>query len=70
MKATRVNRATKDVIFWMVQQRPCTIRQIAEYCSSNSYEVVKYLSEMVRHGQIMVKSVNGQLFVSSSNLNN
>lgn len=66
MKTPRVDRATKDVIFSMIQQQPCTIQQIAEYCSSNSYEVVKYLSEMARHGQILVKSINGQLIISSS----
>lgn len=70
MKTTRLNQATRDVIFSMVQHQPCTIQQIAEYCSSNSYEVVKYLSEMARHGQILVRSVNGQLIVSSSTMSN
>lgn len=62
----QANRKTRDVIMSMVQDRPCSIRQITTSCSSKSYEVVKLLSEMVRSGQIMVKSTNEGIFVVSS----
>jgi hypothetical protein len=62
----QANRKTRDVIMSMVQDHPCSIRQITTSCSSRSYEVVKLLSEMVRSGQIMVKSTNEGIFVVSS----
>ncbi len=63
LKKRHVNRETRDVILSMVQDRPCTIRQITNAFSSKSYEVVKLLSDMVRNKQIMVKSTSEGLFV-------
>ena len=68
MEANRLHRPTRDFILTMIRQGPCTIRQIADTCHSSSYDVVRYLSDMVRHDQIMVKSVNGQLIVSSGTM--
>jgi hypothetical protein len=67
MREMRVNRETKDVILSMVKDRPCTIRQITNAFSNKSYEVVKLLSDMVRNGQVMVKSTNEGLFVVRNN---
>ena len=69
MEKRHVNRETKDVILSMVNDRPCTIRQITNAFSNKSYEVVKLLSDMVRNGQLMVKSTNEGLFVISGNSN-
>ncbi|MCB2148194.1 MAG: hypothetical protein KQI81_17085 [Deltaproteobacteria bacterium] len=68
-RKSHVNRETKDVILSMVKDRPCTIRQITNAFSNKSYEVVKLLSDMVRKGQVMVKSTNEGLFVISGNPN-
>jgi len=62
----QVNRKTRDVILSMIQDRPCSIRQITTSCSSRSYEVVKLLSDMVRSGQILIKSTNEGIFVVST----
>ena len=62
-KRTGGNRSTKDVILSMVRRKPCTIRQIARSCAASSNEVVKHLSDMVRNGQIAVKSADDQLLV-------
>ena len=62
----QVNRKTRDVILSMVQDRPCSIRQITTSCRSRNYEVVKLLSDMVRSGQILVKSTNEGIFVVRS----
>ena len=67
LKKRHVNRETRDVILSMVQDRPCTIRQITNAFSSKSYEVVKLLSDMVRNKQIMVKSTSEGLFVVNNN---
>jgi len=56
----------RDVILSMLNRQPCTIRQIADYCSSNRYEISRYLSEMSRQGLIMVQYINGQIVVSGS----
>ncbi len=69
MRKRHLDRETKDVIFSMVKDRPCTIRQITSAFSNKSYEVVKLLSDMVRHGQVTVKSTNEGLFVVSGNPN-
>jgi hypothetical protein len=69
MRKRHINRETKDVIFSMVKDRPCTIRQITNAFSNKSYEVVKLLSDMVRHGQVTVKSTNKGLFVIRGNPN-
>lgn len=69
MGKRHVNRETKDVILSMVKDRPCTIRQITSAFSNKSYEVVKLLSDMVRNGQVMVKSTNEGLFVINGNPN-
>jgi hypothetical protein len=66
LKKRHVNRETRDVILSMVQDRPCTIRQITNAFSNKSYEVVKLLSDMVRNKQILVKSTSEGLFVVSS----
>lgn len=68
MKATEAGQPTRDIILSMIKHEPCTIRQIADYCSSDSYEIVKYLSAMSRQGQITVQYINGQLIVSSSSV--
>lgn len=68
-KEKHVNRGTRDVILSMVQDRPCTIRQITNAFSNKSYEVVKLLSDMVRNRQLMVKSTSEGLFVISSDTN-
>jgi hypothetical protein len=62
----QVNRMTRDVILSMVKKSPCSIQQISNAFSSRSYEVIKLLSEMVRSGQILVKSTNEGLFIVSS----
>jgi len=67
MRNRCVNRETKDVILSMVKDRPCTIRQITNAFSNKSYEVVRLLSDMVRNGQVMVKSTNEGLFVVNNN---
>ena len=65
--AHRLDLSTRDVILSMLERQPCTIRQLAEHCSSNRYEITKYLSKMSKKGLIMVKYINGQLIVSSKN---
>jgi hypothetical protein len=64
--ANNVKQATKDVILSMVQKRPCSVQQITHSFSNGSYEVIKLLSDMVRKGQLMVKSTNEGLFVVST----
>ena len=64
---THVSRATPDVSLTMIESRPCSIQQITHSFSTRSYEVIKLLSDMVRKGQIMVKSTNEGLFVVSGN---
>jgi hypothetical protein len=53
----------------MVADRPHSVKQISHSFSARSYEVVKLLSEMVRNGQIMVKSTNEGLFVVGAHPN-
>ena len=60
-----VSRATKDVILSMVENKPCSVQQITHSFKSRSYEVIKLLSDMVRTGQIAVKSTDEGLFVVS-----
>jgi len=62
-KRRGANRSTRDVILSMVRKKPCTIQQIARTCAANSNEVVKHLSDMVRSGQIAVKSMGDRLLV-------
>ena len=62
----QVNRATRNVILSMVEKSPCSIQQISQSFSARNYEVLKLLSDMVRSGQVMVKSTNEGLFVISS----
>jgi hypothetical protein len=62
----QVNRMSRDVILSMVKKSPCSIQQISNTFSNRSYEVIKLLSDMVRSGQILVKSTNEGLFVVSS----
>jgi hypothetical protein len=64
-----INRESKDVILSMVKDRPCTIRQISNAFSNKSYDVIKLLSDMVRNGQVMIKSTNEGLFVINGNPN-
>lgn len=64
-----VNKGTRDAILSMVEDKPCTIRQITSAFHNKSYEVVKLLSDMVRQGQIMIKSTNEGLFVVGGNTN-
>lgn len=54
-------------ILSMLKRRPCTIRQLAEAFASSSYEVVKYLSDMVRSGEIAVRSADNQLLIVRAN---
>jgi hypothetical protein len=61
--------ATRNVILSMVQKRPCTIRQITCAFNSRSYEVIKLLSDMVRNGQVMIKSTDNGLFVVGGHSN-
>jgi hypothetical protein len=63
MQPTLNIRLSKDAILSIVETQPRTVRQIVHFFNSNSYEVVKHLSNLVRHGQIGVKSINGQLTV-------
>jgi len=56
-------RATKDAILSMIAERPYSVQQITRSFSSRSYEVIRLLSDMVRSGQIMVKSTDAGLFV-------
>ena len=60
------NQVTRDVILSMVENSPCSIQQISHAFSARSYEVIKLLSDMVRNGQVMVKSTNEGLFIVSS----
>jgi hypothetical protein len=62
-------RVTSDRILSMVADRPHSVKQISHSFSARSYEVVKLLSEMVRNGQIMVKSTNEGLFIVGANTN-
>jgi hypothetical protein len=48
----------------MLKRQPCTIRQIADQCSSDSYVIVKYLSDLSRQGLLLVSYINGQVIVS------
>jgi hypothetical protein len=68
MQPTPNIRLSKDAILSIVQTQPCTIRQIVHFFNSNSYEVVRHLSNLVRQGQIVVKSINGQLTVFKSKM--
>jgi hypothetical protein len=61
--------ATRNVILSMVQKQPCTIRQITRAFNSRSYDVVKLLSDMVRNGQVMVKSTDTGIFVVGGHSN-
>jgi hypothetical protein len=60
-------RATRDLILSMVASRPHSVKQITHAFSARSYEVVKLLSDMVRKGQVEVKSTNEGLFVVGAN---
>ena len=60
-------RATSDLILSMVANRPHSVKQITHAFSARSYEVVKLLSDMVRKGQVEVKSTNEGLFVVGAN---
>jgi len=60
-------RATQDLILSMVASRPHSVKQITHAFSARSYEVVKLLSDMVRRGQVEVKSTNEGLFVVGAN---
>ena len=59
-------RARKEAILSMIAQKPCSIQQIMHALSTQSYDVVKILSEMVRSGQVTVKSLDEGLFVTSN----
>lgn len=58
-------RASTEVILSMVEHRPCSVQQITQAFSARSYEVIKLLSNMVRRGQVMVKSTDEGLFIVS-----
>lgn len=60
-------RATSDLILSMVASRPHSVKQITRAFSARSYEIVKLLSDMVRKGQVEVKSTNEGLFVVGVN---
>jgi hypothetical protein len=62
-------RATRDLILSMVANRPYSVKQITHSFSARSYEVVKLLSDMVRKGQVEVKSTNEGLFVVGADTN-
>ena len=62
-------RATRDIILSMVANRPHSVKQITHAFSARSYDVVKLLSDMVRKGQVEVKSTNEGLFVVGANTN-
>ena len=67
MDATRyLDPSTRDSILSMLKRQPCTIRQIADQCSSDSYVIVKYLSDLSRQGMLLVSYINGQVIVSCS----
>ena len=60
------NQPTKDAILSMVAKGPCSVQRITHAFSARSYEVVKLLSDMVRNGQVMIKSTNERPFVVSN----
>lgn len=62
------HRASRDIILAMVQQRPCSIQQLTRSFNARSNEVVKLLSDMVRDGQLVIKSTNEGLFVVPSDM--
>jgi hypothetical protein len=66
MKKTGEHRAARDTILSMVRQGPCTIRQLADACATSNYEVVKYLADLVRRGEIAIKSGDNPLLVVSA----
>ncbi len=57
------NQPTKDAILSMIEKRPCSVQRITHAFSARSYEVVRLISEMVRDGQVMIKSTNERPFV-------
>ncbi|BBO71187.1 hypothetical protein DSCA_51170 [Desulfosarcina alkanivorans] len=69
MRKKNGHPATRNVILSMVRDQPCSIRQITRAFNSRSYDVVRLLSEMVRNGQVMVKSTDTGLFVVGSHSN-
>jgi len=67
MKTVEKHNPTKDAILSMVANRPYSVKQITHSFSARSYDVVKLLSDMVRQGQIEVKSTDEGLFVVGGN---
>ena len=50
----------------LVARKPCSVQQITHAFSAQSYDVVKLLADMVRSGQVAVKSTDEGLFVVSA----
>ena len=67
MKTDNPKNPTRDAILSMVANRPYSVKQITHSFSARSYDVVKLLSDMVRQGQVEVKSTNEGLFVVGGN---
>ena len=59
-------RARQDAIMSLVARKPCSVQQITHAFSAQSYDVVKLLADMVRSGQVAVKSTDEGLFVVSA----
>ena len=57
---------TKDAILSMVAQQPCTVQRIKDAFSARSYDVVKLLSDLVRSGQVVIRSTNERPLVVSN----
>ena len=57
---------TKDAILSMVATQPCSVQRITHAFSARSYEIVKLLSDMVRNGQVTIKSTNERPIVVSN----
>jgi len=62
-------RATQALILSMVAKRPHSVKQITHSFSTKSYDVAKLLSDMVREGQVEIKSIDSGLFVVGANTN-
>lgn len=67
IKTGQKHNPTKDAILSMVATRPYSVKQITHSFSARSYDVLKLLSDMVRQGQVEVKSTDEGLFVVGGN---
>ena len=52
----------QEKIFAMLQRRPCTAKQIANGFEMHLDEVLKYLAELTRAGQIRTESIDNSVF--------